>query len=170
MCVHTGEDPEIYQIWIQNHTKQHDWPKGTQKKCPIRDSNDHKGATLSEPTCVSTLFPPIKHLTCVTTFLYVEIHFYKAGGPKSCHWPLVPSGLVARIPYSYCHSWKIVAEWCKDARILGFWRRRIQSRARDEAWLLRGLCNKILLKYKGGRESFWHRHQKGAERVSPCQC
>ena len=30
------------------------------------------------------------------------------------------------------------------------------------------LCNKVLLKYKGGRESFWHRHQKGAERVPPC--
>ena len=27
------------------------------------------------------------------------------------------------------------------------------------------LCNKVLLKYKGDRESFWHRHQKGAERV-----
>ena len=30
------------------------------------------------------------------------------------------------------------------------------------------LCNKVLLKYKGDRESFWHRHQKGAERVHPC--
>ena len=28
------------------------------------------------------------------------------------------------------------------------------------------LCNKVLLKYKGDRESFWHGHQKGAERVS----
>ena len=30
------------------------------------------------------------------------------------------------------------------------------------------LCNKVLLKYKGDRESFWHRHQKGVERVPPC--
>ena len=30
------------------------------------------------------------------------------------------------------------------------------------------LCNRVLLKYKGDRESFWHRHQKGAERVLPC--
>ena len=30
------------------------------------------------------------------------------------------------------------------------------------------LCNQVLLKYKGDRESFWHRHQKGAERVPPC--
>ena len=56
----------------------------------------------------------------------------------------------------------------KMARILGLWRRRIQSGARDKAWLLRALCNKVLLKYKGNRESFWHRHQKGAERVPPC--
>ena len=30
------------------------------------------------------------------------------------------------------------------------------------------LCNKVLLKYKRDRESFWHRHQKGAERVPRC--
>ena len=30
------------------------------------------------------------------------------------------------------------------------------------------LCNKVFLTYKGDRESFWHRHQKGAERVPPC--
>ena len=29
------------------------------------------------------------------------------------------------------------------------------------------VCNKVLLNYKGDRESFWHRHQKGAERVPP---
>ena len=33
--------------------------------------------------------------------------------------------------------WKVVAEPRKDARILSLWRSRIQSRARDEAWLLR---------------------------------
>ena len=30
------------------------------------------------------------------------------------------------------------------------------------------LCNKVLLKYKGDRESFWHRHQKRAEKVPAC--
>ena len=29
------------------------------------------------------------------------------------------------------------------------------------------LCNRVLLKYKRDRESFWHSHQKGAERVPP---
>ena len=29
------------------------------------------------------------------------------------------------------------------------------------------VCNKLLLKYKGDRESFWHGHQKGVEIVPP---
>ena len=39
-----------------------------------------------------------------------------------------------------------------------------------ETWLDRSerLCNKVLLKYKGDREGFWDRDQKGAERVPPC--
>ena len=66
-----------------------------------------------------------------------------------------------------CSLWKVVAEPHKNARVLGL-RRRTQSRARDKAWSLRALCNKVLLKHKGDRESFWHRHQKGAETVPPC--
>ena len=31
------------------------------------------------------------------------------------------------------------------------------------------MCNKVLLKYERDRESFWHRHQKGAERVPFCK-
>ena len=30
------------------------------------------------------------------------------------------------------------------------------------------LCDKDLLKHKRDSESFWHRHQKGAERAPPC--
>ena len=62
--------------------------------------------------------------------------------------------------------WNVVVEW-KDAGILGLRRRGIQSRARDRAASLRALYNKVLLRYKGDRENFWHRHQKGAERVLP---
>ena len=32
------------------------------------------------------------------------------------------------------------------------------------------LHNRVLLKYKRDRESFWYRHQKGAERVPPHYC
>ena len=67
------------------------------------------------------------------------------------------------------HQWKFVAESHKDAGVFGLLRRRIQSGARDKAGSLRAfLCNKVLLNYKGDRESFWHRHQKGVERVPPC--
>ena len=30
------------------------------------------------------------------------------------------------------------------------------------------LCKKALLEYKRDRESFWHKHQKGTERLPPC--
>ena len=63
--------------------------------------------------------------------------------------------------------WKVVVDPRKDTRILGL-QRRIQSGVRDKAWSLRAFGNKVLLKYKGDRESFWHRHQKGAERVPRC--
>ena len=33
--------------------------------------------------------------------------------------------------------WKVVAEPCKDVRIISLWRRKIKSGARDEAWSLR---------------------------------
>ena len=74
----------------------------------ISDSNYHKGATLSEPTCVSitgTIFPSNKHSTCFTSFcLFVEIYFYKVDGPGPCRWPLVPGGLVAGIQCSHCRG------------------------------------------------------------------
>ena len=53
--------------------------------------------------------------------------------------------------------------------ILGFWRRGVQSRTRDKAGLHRALHSKVSLKYKGNRENFWHRYQKGAEIVPLCQ-
>ena len=33
---HTWESTAIYQIQTQNQAKQDDWPKETQKKCPMR--------------------------------------------------------------------------------------------------------------------------------------
>jgi len=41
----------------------------------------------------------------------MEVHFYTADGPGSCHWPLVPGGLVARIQCSHCHSLTSVFGW-----------------------------------------------------------
>ena len=69
--------------------------------------------------------------------------------------------------FSFTTYWKVVAE---PRKMLGF----LASRGEEfnpgpEMRLDRSelLCNKVLLKYKRDRESFWHRHQKGAERVSP---
>ena len=72
-----------------------------------------------------TLFPPNKHFTFFTTFcFFVEIHFHKADDPGSCHWPLVPGRLVARILHSHCcdptsvsglkscfRPWQVKATW-----------------------------------------------------------
>ena len=66
------------------------------------------------------------------------------------------------------NRWKVVAE---PQKMLGF-----LASGREEFNLGPGtgldhselLCNKVLLKHKGERESFWHRHQKGAERIPTC--
>ena len=64
-------------------------------------------------------------------------------------------------------GWKVVAE---PRKILGFLASGGEEfnpgpeMRLDHSELL---CNRVLLKYKGDRESFWHRHQKGAERVPP---
>ena len=59
--------------------------------------------------------------------------------------------------------------WMIRCGILGLRRRWIQSGARDPARLDHSelLCNKVLLKYKGDRESFWHRHQRGQKEYPP---
>ena len=80
----------------------------------------------------------------------------------------LPLGWYHRHIWGYLY-WKVVAEPWKT---LGF----LASGGEEfnpgpGTWLdhLALLCNKVLLKYKRDRESFWHRHQKGAERVSPCK-
>ena len=56
--------------------------------------------------------------------------------------------------------WKLVVDTPKDAGILGLQRRRIQPGARDEAWLLRALCNKVLLKYKKDGEAIYSQQKQ----------
>ena len=56
--------------------------------------------------------------------------------------------------------WKVVVE---HAKTLGFLASREEFNSGPETRLDHSelLCNKVLLKYKGDRESFWHRYQKG---------
>ena len=63
--------------------------------------------------------------------------------------------------------WKVVAEPWKTA---GFLASGGEVNLEPETRLNRSelLCNKVLLKYRRDRESFWHRHQKGAERIHAC--
>ena len=63
--------------------------------------------------------------------------------------------------------WKFGAEPWKT---LGFWASRGEEFNLGPEMRLdrvKLLCNKVLLKYKRARESFWHRNQKGAGKVPP---
>ena len=63
-------------------------------------------------------------------------------------------------------NWQVVAEPWKTPGLLAS---REEFNPGPEMRLDRSelLCNKVLWKYKRDRESFWHRHQKGEERVPP---
>ena len=65
-----------------------------------------------------------------------------------------------------CHDcmWKVVAEW-QDVGFLASGGDKLNPGPETSLDLSELLCNKVLLKYKGDRETFWHSHQKGVERV-----
>ena len=67
-------------------------------------------------------------------------------------------------PNPAIHFWKVVAE---PRKMPGFLASRGEFNPGPEMRLDHSelLCNRVLLKYKRDRESFWHRHQKRAERV-----
>ena len=56
------------------------------------------------------------------------------------------------------------------SKMLGFLASGGKFNAGTEMSLLQAelFCNKVLLKYKGDRENYWDKHQKGAERVPTC--
>ena len=62
--------------------------------------------------------------------------------------------------------WKVVAEWL-DAGFLASGGDEFNPRPETRLDCSELLCNKVLLKYKGDRESFWHRYQKGAKEYPP---
>ena len=103
-----------------------------------------------------------------------ELLFKRCCVPRQSSWHEIGIHLLSfqgRLTVSPQMCASLGAYWCwavKDAGILGLQRRGIQSRASDEAWSLRVLCDKVLLKYKRDRQSFWHRHQMGAGRVPHC--
>ena len=68
----------------------------------------------------------------------------------------------------YCSRWNIVAEPHKMPGFLATGGEEFNQGPETRLDHSELLCNNVLLKHKGDRESFWHRHQKGAERVPPC--
>ena len=90
MSGHIREDPEISQIWTVNQVNQHDWPKATGKKYPIkliqtitraqlRDSPFKSARVALHMYC--TLFLLINTLLALFLSVFVGIPFCKAEGP-----------------------------------------------------------------------------------------
>ena len=73
-----------------------------------------------------------------------------------------------QILYQLSHQWKSVAEPWKMLGFLASGGEEFNPGPVTRLDSSELLCDKVLLKYKRHRESFWHRHQKGAERVPPC--
>ena len=63
--------------------------------------------------------------------------------------------------------WKVAAEPWKSLGFLASGGEEFNPVPQTRLDCSELLCNKDLLKYKRDRENFWHRHQKGAERVPP---
>ena len=71
---------------------------------------------------------------------------------------------VIQLPY----LWKIVAELQKMPGFLASGGEEFNPGPETGLDHSELLGNKVLLKHKRDRESFSHRHQKGAERAPPC--
>ena len=64
----------------------------------------------------------------------------------------------------------VVKDCCWTKRHQDSWplEEKNSIRCQKRGLITQSFCVIVLLKYKGDRESFWHRHQKGAERVPSC--
>ena len=81
---------------------------------------------------------------------------------SSSHW------LMTNTCLSMCISERLLLNHAKTPGFLASWGEEFNLGPETRLDHSELLCNKVLLKYKGDRENFWHRHQKGAERVPPC--
>ena len=102
------EDPEIYQMWTVNQANQNDWPKETQKKCPIkliqtalraqyRDSPSESVHVSIQMHCTLFLLINILHASLVSIFVGILFCKVERPGPLS-----LTTSLVARIWCSHC--------------------------------------------------------------------
>ena len=85
MSAPTWEDPEIYQIWTLSQANKYNWPKETQRKCPIEVIQTAMRAGLSQnmPMCLSTcsiLLFLLINIYFITFLLYENSIFCKAEG------------------------------------------------------------------------------------------
>ena len=106
MCTHTGEDPKIHPIQTQNQAKQDDWPKETQKKCPIKVIQLLPFCLL-EPTCVSVCMYPFFFLinTLLVSLLSLCANSFPHEFARALSLATGAGGLVPRIQRSHFRLW-----------------------------------------------------------------
>ena len=105
MCTHTGEDPKIYPIQTQNQAKQDDWPKETQKKCPIKVIQ----TTILSPwahlhVCLHVPFFLLINTLLVSLLSLCANSFPHSWQARALSLATGPGGLVARIQQSPCRG------------------------------------------------------------------
>ena len=136
--------------------------KGSKYSWNISESESH--SVMSDSLRPHGLYSPwnsLGHNTGVGSFSLLQRIF------PNQEWNLgIPH--CRQILYQLSHQWKAVAEAWKMLGFLASGGEEFNPGPMKRLDSSELLCDKVLLKYKRNRESFWHWHQKGAERVPPC--
>ena len=102
-----------------DEANQNDWPKETQKKCPVKVIQTSTMVQLSDslspwvylcvyPRILYSFFPPNKNLAYFTTFHLCGNSFLEKQRARAL---LLTAGLVARIWGSHCHHLASISGW-----------------------------------------------------------
>ena len=129
---------------------------------------DSMSAHKSKTLWASLLCPRTMLHGCTTDICWVveqkRLAMSKGRGETAC-WVVFLAGVMGVL--SLTSDWKVVAELWK---MLGFLASGGEEFSPGPVMRLDHselLYNKVLLKYKRDRQSFWHRHQKGGRKSVP---
>ena len=142
------------------------WTEACQTSLSFTISQSLFRLTSTESVIPSTIsFSVISYSSCLRSFLapgYFPRSQLFTSGRQSTR--VSPSATF--LPTSiHGWFWKVIAEPQNMPGFLASGREEFNLGPETRLVCSEFLCNKVLLKYKGDRESFWHRHQKLAERI-----
>ena len=143
--------PPSIRVFSNESTLHMRWPKFWSFSFSISPSNEHPGLISFYDGLVGSPCSPRDSQESSPTPQFKSIN---SSALSFLHSPTLTS------------IWKVVAEWL-DAGFLTSGGDEFNPGPEMRLDHSELLCNKVLLKYKGDRESFWHRHQKGAKEYPP---